>query len=306
MPIIITSKLNHTIEQRLAQAGAVTISQKKAQSQDIRPARIGILNLMPAEAMQATEVQWLRYMSNTLLQIEPVFIKFDDDWRESKGSSRSQILADYLSFSEVKESGLDGLIVTGDNLELTANKSELLPLDQIRYAKQLEEVLQWAKSNVYSTIYSCLASHFALHYFHGLQRRPIKTKTFGVFTHAVDTHSLFTQGVDDTMRAPHSRWGSIGAGELTGSGVQILAQNTEVGWLLAQEKNQAKGYDLYIQGHPEYDRNDLKKEFQRDHNTLPANYFRDNDPSQEPALSWTNDARALHSNWITMLYTQFS
>lgn len=262
---------------------------------------------MPAATMPATEVQWLRYISNTLLQVEPVFIKFDDDWRETKGSSRTHILAHYTPFSAVQDDGLDGLIVTGDNLELNADGSSLLPLDQIRYISQLQEVMQWAHANVYSTIYSCLASHLALHYFHNLERDPLSNKIFGVYSHIVDQESVFTQGMDDNMCAPHSRWGNIPSSKLSEQNIQILADNQEIGWLLAQESNKSNGYDLYIQGHPEYDRNDLKKEFERDNSRqMPSNYFADDDPANQPALSWANDARALHSNWISMLYNQFS
>jgi homoserine O-succinyltransferase len=261
--------------------------------------------------MKATEVQWLRYISNTLLQIEPVLVKFDDDARERNGASRSQILSHYTPFSQAAAEGLDGLIITGDNLELIGPTGyrALLPFAQIRYGPQLGEVIDYAQSNIFSTIYSCLASHFALNYRHHLERDTLGKKIFGVYEHQVDTKSVFTDGMDDIMNAPHSRWGNILPEALRQVGIDVLAESAEVGWLLAGETNLAGGRDLYIQGHPEYGRDDLKNEYDRDAargQSVPAGYYPHSDPAQRPVLSWANDARALHANWIGLLYQQFS
>lgn len=165
MPIVINAELQG-LSNRLRHAGAVVLDEEQALKQDIRPARIGLLNLMPAPAMEATENQWLRYISNTVLQIEPVLMKFDDDPRElDPGASRQKILERYTPFSEIKSLGLDGLIVTGDNLELrkeNSTKHEALPFEEIKYGDSLKAIIDWAKENVFSTIYSLSTSfrHF--------------------------------------------------------------------------------------------------------------------------------------------------
>lgn len=307
MPIIVPE--GDRLYYRLQTSGAAVLTEEAASHQDIRPARIGMLNLMPKDSMEEAEVQWLGSMSRTVLQIEPVFVKFDNDYRERNGASRSAVLSRYTSFSEVAEQGLDGLIVTGDNLELRGASSnttpELMPLGDIKYAAQLAGVIDWARSNVRSTIYSCLASHFVLNHLFGLERQIGESKIFGVFEHAVDRSSNkpILAGLDDSMKSPHSRWGDIPVKAMGGAALELLAASDRAGWLLASSPNGTGGADLYIQGHPEYNRLDLDKEYQRDKATgqaAPVGYYAPN--SETPALSWANDARALHSNWINELY----
>ncbi|MFN8015026.1 MAG: homoserine O-succinyltransferase [Acidimicrobiia bacterium] len=150
MPVIIPDSSTDLIE-RLNTAGAVVMSESDALTQDIRPARIGLLNLMPAPAMESTENQWLRYISNTVLQVEPVLLKFDNDLRERDGASRREILKHYIKFSDGIKDGLDGLIVTGDNLELRKDPKihEALPFEEITYGDSLKEVIDWARKNVF-------------------------------------------------------------------------------------------------------------------------------------------------------------
>lgn len=315
MPIIIPDNQDTALRKRLSDSGAAVITKKHALHQDIRPARIGILNLMPAVIMEATEVQWLRFISHTILQVEPILMKFDNDPRERSGTKRQPILAHYTPFSQVIEQGLDGLIITGDNLELRRDTArgvrELLPFDEIHYSNALRGVIDWAYNNVPSTVYSCLAAHFMLYERFGLEREIGRHKVFGVFSHTVD-HRLssdFVANMDDILNAPHSRWGNIKTTALKEAGLDVLADNSRTGWLLAQAKNLAGGYDLLIQGHPEYDRHDLHTEFERDHRNgqkTPAGYYPGNNPGQAPLLTWSNDARALHSNWINTIYRSFS
>lgn len=312
MPIIIPSGEMDGLHERLEIAGAAVLSQEQAEHQDIRPARIALLNLMPAASMERTETQWLRYMSHSVLQVEPVLLKFDDDLRERNGASRASILNRYRPFQEVIDSNIDGLIVTGDNLELRdvagEKTTEPLPFDDIAYAQQLADVIDWARTNVRSTIYSCLASHFALDYLYGIEREIGNAKVFGVYDHVVNPTipSELTSGVDDTIRAPHSRWGNVPVEALSSTPVEVLATNSAVGWLLAQDYNDAGGTDVFIQGHPEYDRHDLQAEHRRDgglKQVQPEGYY---SPSGQPQLTWANDARALHANWIASMYRQFS
>lgn len=308
MPIVVSEALEQDcLYRNLHESGALLISAEAATHQDIRPARIGLLNLMPAAAMQSTEVQWLRHMSQTVLQVEPILIKFDDDPRDEQGRSRRDLLARYTPFADIVDQGLDGLVITGDNLELrpTTSGPDLLPFEDIMYAEQLREVCDWARENVHSTIYSCLASHFILNHLYGIDRQLADSKVFGVFEHQVlaDPKSQFTQNLDDIIRAPHSRWGDIPTEQLKKVGVAVLAASDQIGWLLAQDANSTGGLDLFIQGHPEYGKHDLQAEHLRDgaSHPEPANYYN----QAKPQLTWANDARALHANWIESIYRHF-
>lgn len=313
---IITPSEDAGFHERLTQAGIEAIPQTEAMRRDVRPARIGLLNLMPRSAMEATEIQWFQYMDEEVLQIEPVLVKFDDDWRERDGASRQEILRRYRPFSEVRERGLDGLIVTGDNLEIKQHiglaSRDPIAEDEIKYMHSLETILDWARSNVHSTIYSCLAGHLALKHFHGLARQVGEEKTVGVFEHdVVDARSPFTRGMNDTIHSPHSRWGFVPPEEVDDDpDLNLLAVSEEVGWLLVDEENAAGGRDLFVQGHPEYGRLDLHREYMRDRKEdgkIPKHYYKDDEPGEENVRqTWATDARALHSNFVAMLYEKFS
>jgi homoserine O-succinyltransferase/O-acetyltransferase len=323
MPIIASaSGGDQCLYERLEDAGVPLIDETAAKSQDIRPARIGIMNLMPAKAMEATETQWLRWIgSQALLQIEPVLIKFDGDKREEPGASRQEVLKRYTPFSEVAEGGLDGLIITGDNLEIRQHEGfssrdpasrDPLPFDEIRYYEQLREVIDWAENNVASTIYSCLAAHFALNYRHGLVREIGKEKIFGVFDHEVmDPASEFMRGMNDSIRSPHSRWGNTPA-ELVEDDkeLRILAASARIGWLAVERFNRTGGTDLFLQGHPEYGRFELHSEYERDKpegRKIPENYYtHDSGNPSDIRITWSTDARVFHENWVGHIYSRFS
>ena len=316
MPIIIREE-QFRLKSRLIKAGAIVLDDIDAANQKVRPARIGLINLMPAATMEVTELQWLRYMSNTAVQIDPVLIKFDKDFRERAGASRANILTRYIPFSEAKKNGLDGLIITGGNLELAnVQKGEQkigLDFIEFKFYDQLRDIISWARSNVYSTIYSCIASHFALDQLFEMKRNIMPQKLFGVFDHEVhDTlSSPFTKGIDDIIRAPHARWGSVDISEFVNKDIEVLASCKTAGWLIAQSRNSLGGHDMFLQGHPEYDRYDLHREFQRDWaigeaKSIPHGYYRNDNPASLSQLTWANDARALHSNWIAAIYRHFS
>ncbi len=321
MPIIVPEIAPHVASDSfydaLRQEQVPTISAADAAHQDIRPARIGLLNLMPAVAMERTEVQWLRHIGRTLLQIDPVLLKFDDDqrsrWQYTEAApGRNQ----YVPFSVATREPLDGLIITGANLETTtAEDGSRLPLSltDIPFAEKLASVVEWADQHVPFTIYSCLAAHFALNHRFGLQRDITATKTFGVYAHdrtVAGLTSPLTADMNDTIRAPHSRWGNISVSELESvAEIDVLAASPAVGWLVAQASNKAGGLDVFIQGHPEYQRFDLDSEYRRDKldgQAIPVGYYAGNDPSRPVQLSWKSDARALHSNWIHAVYAHFA
>jgi homoserine O-succinyltransferase len=266
--------------------------------------------------MQKAEAQWLGAIGNpSAIQIRPILTRFDNDPRVYDGSSYQEVLERYIPFSQIAHDGLHGLIVTGANLEIHRRSAahpepELMPWEGIHYADQLAEIVDWAHKNVRFSIYSCLASHFALKHLYGIEREFTGEKIFGVYEHELtDVKSDFTSGMDDKITAPHSRWGNISPGALGGTAIKMLAVNEQVGWLLAQGNNNAKGSDLFIQGHPEYHRRDLAEEYRRDlkhSKDIPANYFPDDNPHKSPALSWASDARALYSNWIDAVYRSYS
>lgn len=323
MPIIVP-EVNESVENdplyvALNAEKVPVIAAADALRQDMRPARIGLLNLMPTAAMGPTEWQWLRHVGRTFLQVDPVLIKFDDDPRSRwKDAPDSQLLSRYVPFAVATQEHLDGLIITGANLEtITAEDGTRRPLafKDIHYQQELASIVEWAGSNIPFTIYSCLASHFALNHRYGLRRDITPIKTFGVFSHErtdEGMRSSLTSDMNDTIRAPHSRWGDVAVSELRRvKELAVLAVSQQVGWLLAQAPNDAGGTDLYIQGHPEYQRGDLDGEYCRDkkedeNQPLPVEYYRNNDPEQGIALTWKSDARALHANWINLVYERYS
>lgn len=290
---------------RLERCGAAVIDEDSAQHQDIRPARIGLLNLMPAAVMEDTELRWLRFISHTVLQIDPVLLKFDNDCRDTAKSKRQPILKRYEPFSEARERGLDALIISGDNQELRPDGTPQ-PFDELSYGDELTKVIDWADQNVPEIIYSCLASHFTLQRRHGVEPSWPESKTFGVYAHQIMKRGAITRDMDDEIVAPHSRWGNVEEGKLSAAGIDVIASNADTGWLLAQEATAAGGHHTYIQGHPEYWRNDLKAEHDRDNQQTPANYYPNNDREMDPMLTWSNDARALFNNWISKIYANFS
>lgn len=306
MPIVIPEGgKDFNFYKRLEANGSSVISEESATRQDMRPARIGLLNLMPGKVMEDTEIRWLRSISHTVLQIEPVLMKFDDDVRDYEGSSREQVLRRYQPFSEVADQGLDGLIITGDNQELREDGS-LQPFDELYYHDDLKQISEWANENVPATIYSCLASHFELNRRYGVKRTLNNPKAFGVFDHDVASESSLVAGMDDVISAPHSRWGNVPVESLTDTDAEIIAVNERVGWLLAEANTAVGGLSTFIQGHPEYWRYDLHGEYTRDLKELPNGYYPDDNPEVRPRLSWANDSRALLGNWVTRIYNNYS
>ncbi len=318
------------LRERLVAAGVTVLDETQAERQDIRAARIGIMNNMPANSAEVTEIQLLRWIGSQTLQIEPVLMKLDNDPRERPGASRRKIFERYTPFSQVAEQGLDGLIVTGDNLEIYAHARQglrtgfsgtsnlditALPAEKVDYYRQLQEVMDWADQNVYSTMFSCLGAHFALRHKFGIvkQVNERRGKIFGVYDHEIiDPGSALVPGMNDTVRAPHSRWGDVPLAAVLGEkALNIVAANQEVGWLFLESKNQAGGTDVYVQAHPEYDRLDLHREYERDKSkglALPTSYYRDDVPAAANArLTWASDGRVFHDNWIgRLVYPGFS
>ncbi len=313
MPLVTDPVMYPQFARRLDAEGIPHIDEATAEEQEIHTLDSGLANLMPAAAMKATELQWYRWIGgDTVVQIRPHFIKFDDDRREREGASRSEILSRYTPLSAIRDNGLDTLVITGDNLETRevvgmSTGREPLELPEINYRDQLEELIAFSKE-VPVTIFSCLAAHFALNHLHGLNRKILDRKISGVFQHDVfDTSAPLMRGMGDTMVSPHSRWGDISVEEVDEiDDLKILAASERAGWLVLQEELPNGNLRVYLQGHPEYDKHDLDAEYKRDREKdgvgLPYGYYPDDDCSQSPDCNWPPYARVLHENILGETY----
>ncbi len=273
------------------------ISTERAEKQDIRPLEIGILNLMPSAVVERTEVQLLRLLANTPLQIRPTFVYFDTHKSRSK---QDHFDAFYRTIAEVKERGLDGLIITGANLEDQEFES-------VYYWKELVEFMDWARENITSTIFSCWASQAKLYHEYGIAPRSYKTKQFGIFVHQVhhESDSPFVAGMDDEVSIPHSRWRGVERADIAGNkDLEILVESAEVGPHLIVGRS---GREIYVQGHPEYYRNDIAEEYFRDKAggiaiNRPINYFPNGDEAKTPVKNWGANGQVFYANWLNWVY----
>jgi len=295
MTLIIDKKL--PAYSYLEREQVLEMATDEAERQDIRPMEIGILNLMPSAVVERTEVQLLRLLANTPLQIRPTFIYFDTHKSRSKQDHFDEF---YKTISEVKEAGLDGLIITGANLEDRA-------FEDVHYWKELTALMDWAHESVTSTIYSCWAAQAKLYHEYKISPHTYKEKMLGIFQHQArhETGSPFLSGMDDEMAIPHSRWRGAEAKDFARRDeFQILIDSKEAGPHLVIGRG---GREVYTQGHPEYYRNDIAEEYSRDKsagitNCAPRNYFPKGDETKTPMRNWSANGQVFYSNWINWVY----
>ena len=267
------------------------MDMERASNQDIRPMEVGILNLMPNKI--ETEVQILRLLSNTPLQINIDLIRIDNQL--SKNTPQSHMDDFYKGFSQIKHKKYDGLIITGAPLGFMA-------YEDVKYWSDMQEILDWAKANVQSTLYLCWAAHAAMYHFYGQMRELRQDKLFGVYQHQVlaPTNELM-RGFDPVFNAPHSRFGNVPqAGYERIPDIDVLAASAETGTYIAATKDKRH---VFVTGHPEYDANTLADEYARDcangqEPALPVNYFINDDPTQAPLVSWRSHGTLLYTNWL--------
>ena len=268
-----------------------TMDSLRAANQDIRPLEVGILNLMPNKI--ETEVQLLRLLSNTPLQINVDLIRIDN--LAPKHTPQSHMDAFYHDFSSVAAKRYDGLIVTG---------APLAHLDyrQVKYWDTMAEILDWSQRHVQSTLYLCWAAHAAMYHFFNVERSLRVNKLSGVFEHQVlDPHHELVRGFDPYFYAPHSRFGHISCQAYAGvKDLQVLARSEEAGAYLAASRDNRK---VFVTGHPEYDPETLNEEYQRDLNSdtaavVPQNYYPDDNPALEPKVRWRSHGSLLFTNWL--------
>lgn len=289
MPIRVQNDL--PVKEILEQENIFVMDEKRAMHQDIRPLKVGILNLMPLK--EDTELQILRSLSNTPLQVDVTFVHVTS--HESKNTSMSHLNKFYVPFSAIKGQKFDGFIITGAPVEQ-------MPFEEVDYWEELKGIMEWTKTNVTSTIHLCWGAQAGLYYHYGINKEPLDEKMFGVFWHQVQNRKIpLVRGFDDVFLAPHSRHTTVPAEAIRANEqLVILAESEEAGVFLVMHK---EGKQIFVMGHPEYDRVTLDGEYMRDKNKgldikVPKNYYKDDDCANKPLLTWRAHANNLYTNWI--------
>ena len=295
MPIKIPNSL--PAAKTLADENIFVMNETRALTQDIRPLRILILNLMPTKV--ATETQLARLLGNTPLQVEIELIHTVS--YESKNTSQEHLLSFYKTFDEVKSERFDGMIITGAPVEH-------LEFEEVEYWDELCEIFEWTKTHVHSTFHICWGAQAGLYYHFGIKKIPLPEKMFGVFPHRVEyKNPILFRGFDDIFYAPHSRNSTIERADVESvPELKILASSDEAG-IYACMTNE--GRQIFITGHSEYEADTLAKEYFRDRDKgidikVPKNYFPNDDPNNAPNVSWRAHANLLFSNWLNYFVYQ--
>jgi homoserine O-succinyltransferase len=268
-----------------------SIEPDRAASQDIRPLEVGILNLMPNKI--ETEVQILRQLSNTPLQINIDLIRIDNV--APKNTPKAHMDSFYSAFDDIAEKKYDGLIVTGAPLAL-------LDYEQVKYWDKITTIMDWAKRHVQSTMFLCWAAHASIYHYYGKNRLLRDKKLVGVFPHQVrDERNELMRGFDPVFNAPHSRYGEIPLSDYHSiEALEVLASSDTTGAFLVASKDKRQ---VFVIGHPEYDADTLQQEYIRDCKAglkpeVPENYFLDNDPNKALQVSWRSHGNLLFTNWL--------
>ncbi len=267
------------------------MDEDRAMHQNIRPLSICILNLMPVK--QDTELQLLRALSNTPLQIAVSFMKMNS--HVSLNTPIQHLNQFYKTFDELKNNKYDGLIITGAPVEQ-------IPFEEVDYWKELCEIMDWSRKHVFSTFHICWGAQAGLYYHYGLKKVLLPQKLFGVYEHKVMNRKVpLVRGFDDTFLIPHSRHTAVLAEDIHNcSALTVLAESEEAGVLLCMAE---EGRQIFVMGHPEYDRYTLHNEYMRDKNKglpiqMPKNYYPGNDDTQRPSLQWRSHSNNLYCNWL--------
>lgn len=273
------------------------MTDTRATSQDIRPLRILVLNLMPKKI--ETETQLSRLLGNTPLQVELELIHTTT--HNSKNTAAEHLLAFYKTFDDVRDTNFDGMIITGAPVEQ-------LPFEEVEYWDELCEIMEWSKTHVHSTFHICWGAQAGLYYHFGIDKQPLKSKMFGVFEHTVSyKRSILFRGFDDYFYVPHSRHTTINKQDIEAvDDLKILAESEEAGIYAIMTEN---GKQIFITGHSEYDPNTLKDEYVRDVTAgkpieVPKNYFTNDDPTKPPIVRWRAHANLIYSNWLNYFVYQ--
>ncbi len=297
MPIRINEEM--PVFRRLENENIFVMPEKRASTQDIRELHIAILNLMPNK--EDTELQLLRLLSNTPLQVRITFLRMDS--HQSKHTSEEYLSRFYRSFSDVEGLAFDGLIITGAPVET-------LPFDQVDYWDELTTILQWADTNVTSTVYICWAAQAGLFFHYGIEKHLLPKKLSGIYRHTtLNVEEPLTRGFNDRFFAPHSRYTGVYREDVLACGsLTLLAESEDAGVYLIQDKRRNR---IFVTGHPEYSRFTLDGEYIRDVGkgispAVPVRYYRDDEPGRGPVFQWKAHAYLLFSNCLNYAVYQIT
>lgn len=275
------------------------MDESRALTQDIRPLKIAILNLMPLK--EETEVQLLRSLSNTPLQLDVTFLTTAS--YVGKNTEKSHLDTFYLTYEEIRDRRFDGLIITGAPVETLA-------FEEVAYWGELTRIMEWSKTNVTSTLHICWGAQAGLYYHYHIRKLPLEQKLSGVYLHRVrNRREPLVRGFDDYFYAPHSRYTEMSRKDIEESGrFTILAESEEAGLFLLLAK---EGKQIFVLGHPEYDRVTLDQEYKRDlargnSPERPVNYYPEDNETLRPALLWRAHANTLYTNWINYYVYQIT
>lgn len=295
MPIKIQNDLPARVI--LEEENVFIMDESRARSQDIRPLEILILNLMPIK--EDTETQLLRALSNTPLQVECTFMMMSS--HQSTHTSSSHLNKFYNTFDEIRRRKFDGMIITGapvENMEFEA----------VNYWKELTKIMEWSRNHVTSTLHLCWGAQAGLYYHYGIPKHPMEKKLSGIYVHKVLNKRVpLVRSFDDYFNCPHSRYTEVRKADiLKHPELKILAESEEAGVFLVMGLD---GKQIFLQGHPEYDRMTLNNEYHRDlgkglNPALPCNYYEHDDPFSVPPLLWRNVANTLYANWLNFYVYQ--
>ena len=289
MPIKIPNELPaaHVLQEE----NIFVMKETRAVVQDIRPLQIAILNLMPTKV--TTETQLARLLGNTPLQVEVELLHTAT--HDSKNASTEHLLSFYKTFDEVCDRKFDGMIITGAPVEQ-------MPFEEVEYWDELCRIMEWSKTNVYSTFHICWGAQAGLYYHYGIPKYPLEKKLFGVFPHHADyKNAMLMRGFDDVFMVPHSRHTTIRREDVEKvPELKIAASSEEAGVYAIYTSG---GRQVFITGHSEYDADTLEKEYLRDKSQglpieVPKNYYPDDDDSRAPVVTWRSSANLIYSNWL--------
>ena len=279
----------------LTREGVMVMPADAAEKQDIRPMKIGLLNLMPKKIQ--TENQFARLIGATPLQIELQLIRMSE--HQTKNTAAEHMEEFYRPFQEVKDQKFDGLIITGAPIEH-------MPFEDVTYWDELKEVMDWTQTNVHMTFGVCWGGMAMINHFHGVKKHMLDAKAFGCFRHInLDPQSAYLRGFSDECVIPVSRWTEMKQAEIdAASGLKTLLGSAEAGPCLVEDRDHRA---LYIFNHFEYDSGTLKEEYDRDVDAgtpinVPMNYYPGDDPAQPPQNRWRSHAHLLYGNWISEMY----
>ncbi len=289
MPIRIPDSLPAT--DILESENIFVMTERRAVHQDIRPLKLVLLNLMPTKIV--TETQIMRKLSNTPLQIEIELLQAAS--HDAKNVAAQHLETFYTTFDKIKDQHFDGMIITGAPVEL-------LNFEQVDYWDELCEIMDWSTTNVHSVFHICWGAQAGIYYHYGVAKHELPTKMFGVFEHRVNKPSSpLARGFNDRFWAPHSRYTEVRAEDIEAHpDLELIAVSDEAGVYLAKSTDSRH---FFAFGHPEYDRDTLMKEYERDtakgtNTALPQHYFPADDPTQNPLVTWRAHAQLLYTNWL--------